>query len=653
MPSTPDLPDRLQACLRHQRLLTRFGTQALAEPDLPTLLREAAERIAEGLETTFAKIMQRRPEHGDLLVVAGVGWASGVVGRATVPDDPATAAGCALARDEPVAVADLRAPSAELHRTDLLREHGIVAVLNVPIDGDGGPWGVVEADSREPRAFREDEVLFVRSIANLLSAAVARVAAREREHLERARLDAVLAQMPAGVAIAEAPSGRLLMHNARAIALLGHPMLDTDSYEGYARYGALHPDGTPYAPAEYPIARAVMTGETVELEPMLYRRGDGRLTHLLVSAAPVHDAAGTRVLAVSTFHATDEERRLEEEQRRIRDALAESEARYRAAFEQAAVGLAEIAGDGWFLAANGRLRSILGYGRDELATLRLQDIMHPDDRPVAAAFTRRLYAGELPAFTMETRLRCKDGGVVWASLSTAPVAPPGRPPYTVAVVQDVSDRKRAEAEREELLVQKDLLMREMNHRIKNSLQMVAALVMLQASNRAGGDTDRRFEETAARIATIALIHERLYRTEIGADVDAAAYLADLGRDLAQTLGLPPGHLTVDAVAAHLPADVMAPLGLIVNELVTNAVKYAYAGQPPGAIRVTLDRAGGGRLRLAVEDDGAGLPEGFTISGSAGLGMRVLQSLAQQLRADLRIPPTAGGARFEIVLPAGG
>jgi two-component system cell cycle sensor histidine kinase/response regulator CckA len=137
---------------------------------------------------------------------------------------------------------------------------------------------------------------------------------RERDR-ERMFLQSVLNQLPTGVSIAEAPSGKLLYHNDLAVQMLGHPMLPAEDVSGYAMYGALHEDGTPYDPSEYPIARA-LTGEVVDQEEMRYRRGDGSITWLVVSAAPLRDASGRIVATASTFYDSAERRRLEE---RLRD----------------------------------------------------------------------------------------------------------------------------------------------------------------------------------------------------------------------------------------------------------------------------------------------------------------------------------------------
>ena len=154
----------------------------------------------------------------------------------------------------------------------------------------------------------------------------AATAAELREH--QALLQAVLDQMPAGVSIAEAGSGRLLYHNGEGERLLGRPHGPAPDFAGYAEYGAVHPDGTPYAAEEYPLARALLRQEHVHGEEMLCRRrDDGRLTHLLVSAVPVLASDGTLLAGVCTFHDISERKRNEAE---LRAARAEAEEANRA-----------------------------------------------------------------------------------------------------------------------------------------------------------------------------------------------------------------------------------------------------------------------------------------------------------------------------------
>ena len=156
------------------------------------------------------------------------------------------------------------------------------------------------------------------------------LAARVEAERQRARLDALLRETPSGISVAEAGSGRLLYHNDEAVRLLRHPMVSPVDQATFSHFGALHADGTHYAPEEYPLARA-LEGEVVSGEEMLYCRGDGMLTQLSVSAAPVRDADGEIILAVQSFEDLSERNRLTEELRQA-EIRAESANRTKSAF---------------------------------------------------------------------------------------------------------------------------------------------------------------------------------------------------------------------------------------------------------------------------------------------------------------------------------
>jgi len=138
-------------------------------------------------------------------------------------------------------------------------------------------------------------------VTKQVRARMAAQAAAALAEAERTYLAAVLEQLPVGVVIATVPTGEIRHYNARAEALLGHPLIQVDAVEGYAEYGAIHPDGSPYTPAEYPIVRGVREGETILEEETLYRRGDGRIVTLSVNVAPVHDGDGVVTMAVVAF----------------------------------------------------------------------------------------------------------------------------------------------------------------------------------------------------------------------------------------------------------------------------------------------------------------------------------------------------------------
>jgi two-component sensor histidine kinase len=181
-------------------------------------------------------------------------------------------------------------------------------------------------------------------------------------------------------------------------------------------------------------------------------------------------------------------------------------------------------------------------------------------------------------------------------------------------------RIESEQAKDALLIDKDLLMREVHHRVKNSLQLVRTILALQARG-AAEDTKEQLELAAGRIMSIAAVHQRLYEGGSVADADATIYLTGLLEDMRGLLDEMAGrrHIALDCKTLLLPADTLTPLGLIVTELVTNALKYGL-----GDIKVTVAKSESG-LTVIVEDEGTGLPQDLQ---QRGLGMRLITALAK-------------------------
>ena len=209
------------------------------------------------------------------------------------------------------------------------------------------------------------------------------------------------------------------------------------------------------------------------------------------------------------------------------------------------------------------------------------------------------------------------------------------------------ERQRREQSLKLALDRQRLLASELNHRVKNSLSIVSSMLSLQA-NASGGDENlkRHLQEASNRVATIARAHERLYQTNDIEELDIGIYIKDVCGDL-PTNG--DTRIAVDApIGIRLSTDRAISLALIVVELATNAIKYAYNGAE-GIVRVSLAR-NGDMLVASVRDDGCGVPPGFAPEKSKGLGMRIVRALTNQLDGKLMVRRLAKGTLFEVSLP---
>ena len=541
------------------------------------------------------------------------------------------------------------------------RDPGVVAaydgihtrsILDVPLVKHGRLVALLFIHHPEPRGWSEADIALVEQVCERLWAAVERARAERARDASEAHLRAVLDALPVGVVIAEAPSGRIVKGNRRMEVILGHPLLTVESVEGYAEYGAYHEDGRPVAPREQPLARVLAGEQWPELE-MLYRRPNGRIGWLRAVGAPIRDADGVLTGALAVVDDIDAKvRALEVLQERERQ-LAQANLRLDLALSAGRMGVWD-----WTPATgrshwNRQMFELLGLPPADdglVQTQAFMDRVHPLDRPALDAALARAFA-ERGSFEMEMRLTRGDGQTRWV-LGRGQVMCDGHGNVErmVGVNLDVTQQKTAQLALAEALQAKDTLLYEVHHRVKNNLQIINSLLSLQLRTVQDEDARRAIAEAGARVGVMARLHLALYQSDRHGSLDLSLWLRRMAEDTLRLLG-EGKHIALDFQsdkAMTVSVDQAVPLSLLLSELLTNAVKYAFpTGQ--GTVRLHVHRVEGG-LRLLVEDDGVGLPEGFEPDTSKGLGMRIIHALARQIDARLTLLERTAGAAFRIDLP---
>jgi PAS domain S-box-containing protein len=215
----------------------------------------------------------------------------------------------------------------------------------------------------------------------------------------------------------------------------------------------------------------------------------------------------------------------------------------------------------------------------------------------------------------------------------------------VCVAQDISERKAAEEKLRRSLEEKEVLLREIHHRVKNNLQVISSLLSAQAREVDEGAIRERFAETQDRIRSMAAIHERLYQSDDLAQVNFDEYLEGLLDDLFRSHRTHKIDRSLEAAPQPLPIDQAIPAGLIVNELVTNALEHAFPDGQGGTV-VVVYRADEGEATLVVEDDGQGAPD---LASEGTLGLRLVRGLTRQLRGTLSTD-TENGVTVQVTFP---
>ena len=295
------------------------------------------------------------------------------------------------------------------------------------------------------------------------------------------------------------------------------------------------------------------------------------------------------------------------------------------------------------LFVNRYYREYTGRSGDSLLGGGWHDIIHPDDFGIAAA---RFGAADEAPFARELRLRDADGRYRWFLIRLAPLRD-----SSGAVVQylgngtEVDDLRCTQDALAAAVAAKDTLLHEVSHRVKNSLQLVTALLSLQAAQTPDPGARRGIVEARNRIGVVAGVHQRLYWQNDDDCIDLASYARTLAEEALAGPDCPPG-LRLEFVApepVQVPVARAVPLALIVSELINNICIHAFPDRPAGIMHVEVKRGDG--LTIEVCDDGVGLPPGFEPRASKGLGMRIATALARQAKAELKLMPVEHGAGF--------
>ncbi len=274
--------------------------------------------------------------------------------------------------------------------------------------------------------------------------------------------------------------------------------------------------------------------------------------------------------------------------------------------------------------------------------------VHPDDRErVAAAAWRAFDPRGDGHFEVQHRVLTAQGTVRWLeSRSQTFFEGEGsdrHPVRTVGATVDITASVAAQEALKESLHEKETLLREVHHRVKNNLQIIASLLHFQAKKIKDPRDLAAFSESRDRLRSMILVHERLYQSQGLARIDFGSYLRSLAVELQRSQGVRSGRqievrVTADDIA--LPVESALPCGMIVCELLTNTFKYAFPGDRSGSAQVRV-RASGDKVRLTVSDDGVGLPSGFDPQHTTSFGWQLIQNLTAQLGGSVDVESRNG------------
>ena len=358
-----------------------------------------------------------------------------------------------------------------------------------------------------------------------------------------------------------------------------------------------------------------------------------------------HDALQTRVKELSEarqatlniLHDHDEMRKKTEA----------AEKRFRSLSSFAPVGIFEVDVDGHCIYTNPRWETITGLSYADSAGDGWLQFIHEDSRIEFLKGWKPVAATEY-GFSKEFRLNVDvgdDGAQRWVrSLITALRTGDGKVTGYVGTLEEITESKHSESLIRASLEEKELLLREIHHRVKNNLQVISSLLNIQSSYIADESMHQIFKESQSRIKSMALIHEKLYSSKDLSKIKFDDYLRNLANHLFHTYRIDAHSIDVKINVDQdifLGIDTAIPCGLIVNELISNSMKYAFPDKRKGEIQVGLCSSTNGKYTLTVRDNGIGVPADLDINTTESLGMQLVTTLTSQLEGTIVLDRTQG------------
>jgi PAS domain S-box-containing protein len=453
--------------------------------------------------------------------------------------------------------------------------------------------------------------------------------------------DVVLDLLPIATCICD-PQGRIVLCNRRAREIWGRAPQPGETHAHFTSASRFfRPDGTPLPYSELPLSEVLATGQAVRDKEVRVERPDGTQLAVEVSIDPLIDAGGELIGAVQCFQDVTERVRMTAALTRYQQDLSEQEQRLAATYEHAAIGIVETDAGGNFLRVNEAICAITGMSRDELLGSTLFARTHSDDAQADRDAYARQVRGELDIYSVEKRFQRRDGKLVWMAVRSSAVRDAdGRFLYGVRVVQDVTARKASE-DRQQLLLE------ELNHRVKNTLATVQALATQTARGAPDANAFRQVFES--RLMALSQAHDQLTLRHWQS--------ADLHDIIAAGTGpyfsAGEGRVAVQGQELTLRPRAALTLAMTFHELTTNAAKYGALSTPAGriAIRWETVQADGGRPALQLEWHERGGPP-VTAPTRRGFGTKfIVGSIGAELggTADLTYAPEGLHCRINIPL----
>jgi PAS domain S-box-containing protein len=505
----------------------------------------------------------------------------------------------------------------------------------VPLDVKNDLAGAVFISSGKD-VISEHELEILKSFKNIASNAISNAkllsetkVMKESLEKEKAYLDQLLESSPEAVVTTDT-SGNVVRVNSEFTRMFGYAKKEAAgrSIDDLVSSGDLYEEALS-------ITEIVGKGEKYAVETKRCCK-NGKIIDVSLLGSPIK-AGGKQVGSYAIYRDISKRKNAERE-------IKESEMIHRALFKYAndAVFLMDLEGN--HVDANKKAADMLGYERKELLGKSFKDIVASSDLSDATSKLNGLLENE--SFPMYERFFVKKDGTKFpVEINVSLIRDSQNKPRLIqSIVRDVTERKGAEEKIKASLKEKEVMLKEIHHRVKNNMQIISSLINLQASGIKDKETEMMLKSSQNRIKSMAIIHERLYQSEDFTRVDLNEYVRSLTSHLLLTYGVDRKKVRFHTEIKDIFLDInrAVPCGLIINELLTNSLKHAFPNGKKGNIKIAVHHLEDQKTELLVSDNGVGIPEDMDVRKTDSLGMTLVKILSEdQLKGSLRLDKTKG------------
>ncbi|MFH1321215.1 MAG: PAS domain S-box protein, partial [Bacteroidota bacterium] len=623
--------------LRLNKILSTFyliNQDIIIETDINKLLNKICERIVRELDIRFVWIGTTSNESYDVEPIAQAGFEKDYLKKIRITYDTSEhgrgPTGTAISTKKPSVMRFIDTDKRFKPWRKQALQRGYRSSASFPMITSGKCVGALNLYSPEPDAFGKKEIdLFgtlAGDIAIALKTAKKEEALRESEERFKRLSDAT------EEAVAIHDSGKILEVNKTFWKMFGYKEKEV---VGMSALDLAAPESREL------ILKNIITGYEKQYEAVGLRKdGSSFYIELTGKAIPYKDKKA-RVTVVRDIT----------ERKRTEETLKEREEHYRDLFELSPIGNVTCTLDGKFISANQAFVEMMCYSKKELYKMTFMDITHPDDTEISEKMVKEIVSGKILHFQLEKKYITKKGKIIECLIKVSLVKDiKGNPVSTIGQLIDITELKQAEKnimELNEELEQKviertaqlevaneeiKVLLSEMHHRVKNNLQIISSLLNLQSASIKNKELSKALKDSQDRIETMALIHETLYQKRTLSRINLNKYLENLIKDRikANSNMSCKVECKIDIPGIDLKINTMVPIGLLINELVTNSLKHAFLNMKKGLIDVNVKKIPGNKYNIQYSDNGVGFSKDTGCEKSKTLGIELIDSFITQI-----------------------